>query len=407
MRIKRYFGKTIRDAIRQVREEQGPDAVILSNREVEGGIEIIAAIDFEEVLLTDDGGTVAVSPQAPHSASPSAAASSARVREPATRKKAGARQKPAAESQADARTLDAMRREIRNLRGIMEHQISGLVWGDIARRNPQQARLLRRLLQLELSPKLCQRIVDEMSRKGDGAMAWRNALGLLAHKLPVTEDDIISQGGIVALVGATGVGKTTTAAKLAARFAVRHGSRHVALVTTDNYRVGAQEQLRAYARILDVPMRIATNRAELRDTLNSVSDRKLVIIDTAGMSQRDIRLTEQFSMLKAGSSRIHTYLVLAATTRLRGMNEVIRAFGRMHIHGCILTKVDEVDSLGNALSVLISHQLPVAYVSDGQRVPEDLYAARAHSLVSRSVALLQESRRMLSESGGAAAVAQI
>ncbi|GMR21053.1 MAG: flagellar biosynthesis protein FlhF [Gammaproteobacteria bacterium] len=423
MRIKRYFGKNIRNTLQKVRAEQGPDAVILSNRKVEGGVEMIAAVDFEEVLLADHP---AMNVPAPAVSQPTPKARSVPLKKsapirykpsPAVVTRHGAqvlatkKKKPAAASakprvamvkKQDGAEFGAMRNELKHLRNVLEHQLSGLVWGDVARRNPAHARLLRRLLDMELSPKLCQRIVQDLAA-GRVDLSWRNALGTLAHKVKVTDDDILSNGGVVALVGPTGVGKTTTIAKLAARFAVRHGTRHVALVTTDNYRVGAQEHLRAYARILDVPLRVAGTREELKETLNDLSDRKLVLIDTAGMSQRDVRLTEQLAIMRAGASKIKSYLVLPATSRAAVLHETIRTFGRVSLRGCILTKVDEVGSLGSALSVLINHQLPVAYISDGQRVPEDLYAARAHSLVSRSVKLMNHA--LMNHNYGAMAMA--
>jgi flagellar biosynthesis protein FlhF len=417
MRIKRYFAQTIRQAIHKVREEQGPDAVILSNRKVEGGFEIIAAIDFEEILLADN--PASATQAADDTAAPARRATTAApvssaprvepsfelprslinrrseqravpvtaIRTPALAPANAA--KPGENPRVTEPALIEMRRELKSLRGILEQQLSGLVWGDVARRDPLKANLLRLLLKMEISPGLCRQIAAELTAPKDAQHAWRQALGVFAHKLPVTDDDILTRGGVVALLGPTGVGKTTTIAKLAARFAVRHGARHVALVTTDNYRIGAVEHLRAYAKILDVPMRVCTNANELKGALKDLADRKLVLIDTAGMSQRDLRLTEQFALMRAGGDRIRHYLVLAATTRPTGLDEIVQAYRRIPLAGCILTKVDEAGSLGGALSLLIKHDLAVAYVSDGQRVPEDLYAARAHRLVSRSVAMMR------------------
>ncbi len=415
MRIKRYFDKNIRDAIRKVREEQGPDAVIISNRKVDGGVEIVAAIDFDEVVL-EAGAPVrhepsraatAAPPPAPRPAMGPAARPAAATVAAKTAPSAAPAAGPADTIRFPEPALLDMRRELKNLRGLLEQQISSLVWGDLARRQPLRANLLRRLLQLELSPGLCQQLVSELtddSRDGggratpgaiaetndnDAQKAWRNALGALAHKLPVTGDDILTRGGVVALLGPTGVGKTTTAAKLAARFAARHGARRVALVTTDNYRIGAHEQLRAYARILDVPLRVAADQNELREILKELADRQLVLIDTAGMSQRDMRLAEQIALIRAGSADIQNYLVLSATTREAGVDEIIRYYRHVNPRGCILTKVDEAGSLGGVLSQIIKHKLPAAYVSDGQKVPEDLYTASAHRLISRSDAMMR------------------
>ncbi len=426
MKIRRYFGKTIRQAIQRVREEQGPDAVILSNRKVDGGVEIVAAIDFDEVLLDADVMSRTAAEPPPRVIVPrSSAASAARatpagshMSQAARRKEQGHEEVPVTDRRKETaaggcgfvpiepppavrpssfataeRALEEMRRELAGVRGLLEQQLAGLIWGDIARRNPMQANLLRLLLKLELSPRLCEQLTAELPAAADDAQkAWRSALACLAHKLLVTDDDILAHGGIVALLGPTGVGKTTTAAKLAARYCVRHGARRVALVTTDNYRIGAHEQLRAYARLLDIPLRVASSASELQAVLHDLGDRRLVLIDTAGMSQRDLRLSEQFALIRAGQSAIKCYLVLAAPTHEAGIDEILRAYAPVRPVGCILTKVDEAPSLGGVLTQLIEHRLPVAYMSDGQRVPEDLYAARAHQLVSRCVALMRRGR---------------
>jgi flagellar biosynthesis protein FlhF len=166
----------------------------------------------------------------------------------------------------------------------------------------------------------------------------------------------------------------------------------VALVSTDNFRIGAHEQLHTYGRILGVPVQVAGDRDELVTILKGHYDKKLVLIDTAGMSQRDLRLAEQLATLSGSSPVIRTYLVLSATNPHPNLNEVVQSFRRTDLAGCILTKVDEAVSLGGALAATIQHQLPVAYVSDGQRVPEDMHPARAHALVSRAAAMLEQVR---------------
>jgi flagellar biosynthesis protein FlhF len=199
--------------------------------------------------------------------------------------------------------------------------------------------------------------------------------------------DVMSQGGVVALVGPTGVGKTTTVAKLAARYALRHGYDQVALVTTDSYRIAAHEQLRTYARILGIPVRVANDENELRTTLDNLADRSLVLIDTAGMSQRDRRLAEQFRTLVAGAPAVQTYAVLAANTQAATLDEVVGAFQGAELDGCVLTKLDECTSLGGILSTIMERHLPLAFFSDGQRVPEDIYPATPELIAERVEAL--------------------
>ena len=517
MKIRRFFAPDIRQAMRLVREAQGPDAVILSNRKVDGGVEIVAAVDFDETLLSPatsgDGAstTQATAPQAPSArvasqlgmfrtaaqatseqppATPSAPRSAPTPkpaaaapslpptpRLPATAQPAAgvksmtanlaaptALNKPTAskpstptptplpqtatkapparvpsynppearipagskwpnvgnhinETDEDGdidhqdhrigtesqRTLPRsaeilwtqdpvlvdMRRELKELRGLLEHQLSGLAWAETTRRTPVQAQLLRALTEMGLTMSLARELSSTVSGLEEFDTAWRHTMGLLAERLTVEEDNILEQGGIIALVGATGVGKTTTVAKLAAHYALRHGRDRVALITTDGYRIGSQEQLRTFARILGVPMRAANDAAELSEILAGLTDCGLVLIDTAGLSQRDLRIEEQFATLRGVGREIRSYLVLSATTQRAGLEEVIRVFGEMGVAGCILTKLDEAASLGEVLSAVVHHKLPIAYLGIGQRVPEDLIPARAHSLVSRAVALLQ------------------
>ncbi|MEJ2344757.1 MAG: flagellar biosynthesis protein FlhF [Gammaproteobacteria bacterium] len=380
MKIKRYFAPDMRQAIRKVREEQGPDAVILSNRRVNGGIEIIAAVDYDESLF----GQVAQD-RAPAVAAPEPAADDGVEREntPAPAASAGV-------EWAQDPVLMEMRQEIRSLRGLLENQLSHLAWGDLARSNPLRAGVLQRFRDMSLGSDLSQQLAEQVHEADDLEHAWRQALARLAHRIDVTDDDILTRGGVVSLVGPTGVGKTTMVAKLAARYALRHGKRHVALVSTDSFRIGAHEQLQTFGQLLGVSVYSAPDSDSLSKVLTDLADKHLVLIDTAGMSQRDIRLSEQLATLQHVDREILTYLVLSANIHGSTADEVVRTFRRVPLHGCILTKLDESACLGGPLSAVIRYRLPVAYVGDGQRVPEDVHPARAHSLVSRAVALMQQ-----------------
>ena len=217
------------------------------------------------------------------------------------------------------------------------------------------------------------------------------ALQMLASRVPVMrEDALLDDGGVVAFLGATGVGKTTTIAKLAARFVLRHQRDQVALITTDCYRIGGQEQLQTFARYLGIPVVVATDDHELREALDYLMPRRLVLIDSAGMSQRDPRMREQFNTLNAVGYNIDSYVVLPATAQLRALREVVSLFGEDALAGAVITKVDESADLGGVLDVLIEHRLPVAYVSAGQKVPKDLVPASARALIDRAVALASE-----------------
>lgn len=427
MKIKRFFAKEMRQGIRQVREALGADAVILSNTKVKGGVEIVAAVDYDESLiqaemagqdvlsnsqnnkadhplLTPDSVSLSTSPlpdlkfssmrdnnqtmgeiprveQPAHEPAPAAAVASAQTESIHKTPTNGVEN---IEWSQDPAMLE-LKNEMKDMRDLLEQQMSSLAWGDLNRRNPLRAKLTRCLLELGLSPTICETVADAAGDHDDFDNTWRHALAILAHSLPVDSTDFLDQGGVVALVGATGVGKTTTIAKLAARYALRHGSDRVAMVTTDGYRIAAHEQLRTYGRILDIPVRIANTHEELVEALKVLSDRDLVLVDTAGMSQRDIRLTEQFQLIKKSAPSIKTYLVLSTTTHRAGLREIAKAFGEVKLDGCILTKLDETTSLGGALSAIMENELPVSYVSDGQRVPEDIHIARGHSLINQAV----------------------
>ncbi len=475
MKIKRFHAKDMRSTIRKVREQLGADAVILSNRRVADGVEIIAAIDYDETLLeaqasamqgfetrnsVDSDAVVEEKMESELSTNSdgdelpdvySEAALNRRFAQKQNHKlddapraefdidsfsipelddddaltlSAAAKMKTAVreEAESDVReapfisetfsasqekvktpssahiwaedpSILAMQDELKSLRGLLVNQLSGLAWGQETRYHPLRARLLQRLLALGLSPALARKTAAHCDENTEIEKNWRHALARIAKNLSNVEQDVLEQGGIVALVGATGVGKTTTIAKLAARYTLQHGPQKVLLITTDNNRVAAHEQLRSYARILGVPMRVAGDAQTLKSLIHSFSDKELILIDTAGMSQRDMQLSQKLSMItegaRGGGREVQIYLTLAANSQRRVLEDVAQAFSKIPLAGAVLTKLDETTSLGGALSVTIEQALPVAWFSDGQQVPEDLHRARPHSLVSRSVSIMQ------------------
>ncbi|MES9858214.1 MAG: flagellar biosynthesis protein FlhF [Sedimenticola sp.] len=386
MKIKRFFAADIRQVLRQVREVLGPDAVILSNKAVEGGVELVAAIDYDESAFT--------SPQSA-STPPSSASAPIPLHRPQESRapaegvglpeRTKRRAVPQVEWSQDP-VLVEMRKEMKALRRMMEHELSGLTWRDMSVRNPQVQVLYRRLIGLGLAPDICGRLVAQVGEIEVPDQAWKKVLHSLSGEVTTIDENLLERGGVVALIGPTGVGKTTTAAKLAARFALRHGHRHVALVSADSYRIGAREQLNTYARILDVPVRSAATAEELISVLNTLADKRLIIIDTAGMSQRDIELSKQLSLLDVAGKQIRSFLTLSAATEQAALEQAIKAFGVARPEGCILTKVDEAASLGGALSALIHSGMPLTFTTDGQKVPEDIHLARPYSLVSMAAA---------------------
>lgn len=219
--------------------------------------------------------------------------------------------------------------------------------------------------------------LDTEAHRGRGLM-----LGLLSKKLPIAPVDPLEAGGVIALVGPTGAGKTTTIAKLASRFAEKHAARDVALVTTDTGRIGAREQLYGFGRQLGIAVHEASSGSDLNQLLERLKDYKLVLIDTAGLGPRDRALAAQLQWLRA-AEQIRTLLVLPANTSFGDMDEVVRRFSAANPQGVVLSKLDETGRFGTALSVAVDHRLPITWVTDGQDVPEDLHRASAANLVLR------------------------
>ena len=475
MNVKRYFAQTAREALRMLKDELGPDAVVLSNRAANGGVEILALPAGEVATLQrarsqaqaaaaaaasapkpaaatprpaqgadffDDDFRVSLSRAASQrpaaaAAAPAAAArpaparvpemqpfnpprvelnrevfnaASAQVRRPAAspatppaarsplRSEAPRqpeatppRPRPAGvEEEARIRALESansqMATELAAIRGMIERQLAGFAWGEMSRTSPGRTRLIGDLLEAGFSASLARELAEEVPDEDSPENAHR----LLHHALTRRfrsmggEDDIVDRGGVFALVGPTGVGKTTTTAKLAARCVVRHGADKLALITTDSYRIGAHEQLRIYGRILGVPVYVVRDATELRETLASLRDKFMVLIDTMGMSQRDKMVAEQSAML-TGAGKLSRLLLLNSTCRGDTLDDVIRAYGGDDMAGVILSKMDEAMSLAPVVDVAIRHQLDVFYVANGQRVPEDLHLPDREALVGQAL----------------------
>lgn len=440
MKIKRFIGKNMREAIRMVREEQGPESVILSNRRVPGGIEVVAAVDYDEALMQaslrrpaepapvsaapahlPEPEVDAIPPRAPVAPHPLAHPPVDRLlaefgepeaqaprptlsQRPITTPPSGNQAATLVHAVAGANAMAAsyapatapsneyleLQRELGGMRRMIEEQLAGLAWNDMRRNRPQRYTVLKTLTDLGLDAPLAREIADALPESTTDERARFLPLGLLARRIPVAREDLILDGGVIALVGPTGVGKTTTIAKLAARYAERHGLRDIALVAMDHYRIGAAEQLYTYGRLLGVPVYTVTPQQSLREVLTRLGDRRLVLIDTVGMSPRDENLKQQIEMLGAANPRLKFWLTMSATSQSHDQDEVIRRFsgaagdGESRLAACVISKLDETTRIGGALSAAIRHRLPLAYVTDGQRVPEDLQIARADGLVIRA-----------------------
>ncbi|MET0064935.1 MAG: flagellar biosynthesis protein FlhF [Candidatus Thiodiazotropha sp.] len=411
MKIRRFFASDMRQALRRVRDALGADAVILSNKTVEGGVELVAAIDYDESAFNSSvTGAVEspdIKPVGANTPANSAASSYASVSKalPPEEPETPVRKPMAFEPKTEKRKVEwsqdpilrEMRQEMQALRRMMENELSELTWRDLGQRRPQTQELMRQLMSLGLDAAHCRELAYRVEDAESLDQAWQQALNHLCRELPVAEDDLISRGGVFALIGPTGVGKTTTIAKLAAKFCLRHGNRHLALISADSYRIGAQEQLQNYGRILDVPVRNVTSTDELNSALHAFAEKRLVLIDTAGMGQKDIQLTQRLALLSRGNHPVQPLLTLAATTQRSALSHAIRAFSQVEPVAVVLTKMDETASLGGALSALLESRLPLAYTTDGQRVPEDLRQARAESMTRLAVELTQQTDEMPDE----------
>jgi flagellar biosynthesis protein FlhF len=356
VKVKRFSADTMRQAMAQVRQELGDDAVIISSRQLDRGVEVVVSLDARPTT------------------SPSAESSSFL--------------RPELVSMSHQQDLDRMAQDIQALKSLVEQQLSSLAWGQVAQAKPAKMRLIKRLMAIGLSVELCQKLVADCDQDED--QAWSFLMQDIESMLPIMQQDVIEQGGIIALVGPTGVGKTTSIAKIASRFVLRYGASHLALITTDCYKIGAQEQLKTFADLIGVPVYIANTQVELNVLLDTLTSKRLILIDTAGMSQRDLHLSRQLTAGQSPQRPLRNLLVLSAATQLNVMRDIVHSFGQVTLHGCILTKLDEALQLGHAMNVLIDSGLPLAYTSVGQRVPEDLQRLSAHELVDRAMLLGQQ-----------------
>lgn len=495
MKIKRFVARDMRTALAQIKEELGADAVIMSNKKVPEGVELMAAVDYSQQVDTTNAGTeqqTAEPAQAERQLSDdtvslggqsqlqkkktpvlgdisqsavnhpaqqqtadvpadSLAALLARQGQPATAATSStvistgnsqpSAQEPSIEQQlkdfttrlqanyseeqhstnqpqvnatetissiaeqelaasmqqstesatapinntmySDQEQFESMKREMASIRQLLEHQMAGLMWQDMAQKDPRRAVLVNRLMAMGLTESMADQLAGYIPSHSNEEDAWNQAKQMLVQQINTTNNDIILRGGVVALVGPTGVGKTTTVAKLAARFAQTHGADQVALISTDTYRIAGFEQLSTYGRIIGCQVKLAEDSEALAGLIAQFSDKKLILIDTAGMGQRDLRLTEHLASLIANARvRIRNYLVLSANTQQRVMQENVDRFKKIPLAGCIFTKLDESLSVGELISTAVQNGLPIGYLTDGQRVPEDIKVANADKLVT-------------------------
>jgi len=453
MKIRRFFGKDMREALSQVKAELGSDAVIMSNRKVADGIELVAAYDKEpeaklavpkptakapgqkpvpslsEIIGDDGPDSLKALLEKQHGAQPSGqkantvnSANSANAKHAneiashlnfsddfideveAAQPQPHANHYEASEAfpshqassiddtpPSQSAELAQIKEELASLRNVLQYQVADLMDAKNKRQKPVHHYLITRLTDMGLSQALATQLINYTPSHYNEREAWVYLLNLLANRINVTGNDILTAQGAVALVGPTGTGKTTTVAKLAARYAQKYGPDSVAMITIDTYRIAAYEQLATYGKIIGCTVRKAQTSEELADLLFQLRHKRLVLIDTAGFSQRDSRLIKQIKQFDNGQMpQVKKYLVAQANTQYPALQRIIKAYDEIELSGCIFTKLDECYSLGEVLSAAVEYQLPVSYVTDGQKVPEDIKIAEAKSLVSAAAKLYKK-----------------
>lgn len=393
MKLRKFFGLTSRSVLEQVRAELGADAVIVANHATNEGVEVTAlAGNAIDTLLAPEPRRESPPSQRPSIPQPPLAIAGD---DDAPRFAAAIEPRTAGAAATDDPLAPALRAEVAAMRELIEERFAMLSFNDSLRRRPLATQLTRDLLAAGYSSALVRSITSRLPDDMSAGQVRNWVVGVLARNLRCVggTDEIVTRGGVYALIGPTGVGKTTTTAKLAARCAVRYGANRLALITTDSFRIGAQDQLRIYAKILGVAVHTVSDRNDLRQALDAVSGRHLVLIDTVGMSQRDARVAEQAMLL--AHPEIRRILLLNAAAQGETLEEVVGGYGRTPetidttahsaLAGCIVTKQDEAIKHGAALDVAIRHRLPLHYVTCGQRVPEDLFVPAATLMIERSL----------------------
>ncbi|WP_047284562.1 MULTISPECIES: flagellar biosynthesis protein FlhF [Pseudomonas] len=413
MQVKRFFAADMRQAMKLVRDELGAEAAIIGNRRIAGGVELTAALDYKlsalsprvpnmeledelrktqsrivtaqaELSLRGEGDSASITNRQLFAGLPLTAAEP--LIEPTLTERPRPAPAPAAPA-ADTRALDSMRFELNGLRELLEVQLGSLAWSQLQGSRPEQANLWRRLQRIGLSGPLARDLLALITEINEPRQAWRMLLAHLARMIQTPEVEPLEEGGVIAMVGPAGMGKTTTLAKLAARYVLKYGAQNIALVSMDSYRIGAQEQLKTLGRILNVSVTHVDPGQSLAQALDPLLRKRVVLIDTAGLQASDPALRMQLESLAGRGIRAKNYLVLATTSQKQVLTAAYHSYKRCGLAGCILTKLDETASLGEVLSLAISHELPVAYLTDGPRIPDDLHLPRRHQLVSRAVSV--------------------
>jgi flagellar biosynthesis protein FlhF len=421
MQAKKIIAPDMRRALIKVRNELGPDAIILANRKVPNGIELLATNDSQahvaQVLQhrQEDESTPAQWAQTDTSK-----ANAQSQQRSADNKAQLATRMAQAKSEAK-KTLNPMssesesvsisvakptitpsqevkhlQQEVVLLKNLLHSQSTWLNWGQFNYTQPIRAYLFQQLCRLGLSTSLIKTVIgqQEYQQLTDTQVAWRHTIQTLAAQIPQMPEELVDANGVIALVGPTGSGKTTSIAKIAARHVQRHGNDHLGLITTDAFRLGAQHQLDTLGKLLKVPVLVARSASALQQALAQLESKKLILIDTAGLTRRDPAWQQQLDTLQQANAQMKCLLTIATTSQLSVLQQSAEDFASLHLKGSLLTKLDESQSLGPALSVIIEQQLPLSYVTCGLAIPDDMLRMDAMTLLKQAVRFGREAVAM-------------
>lgn len=395
---RRFVAKDARRAMAMIQNTLGSNAVIFSNRRIPEGVEIIAGLEEDPAVAEQLDAFPKTPAPALQTRNPIAPTPTLEPQDSFTI----GPDKFIDETPAPAphvfqfqeeitlqkdHEVERLKQEVSLLRDMLEGQIIQTLSRQMPKGNPKQLLLKQKLISLGLDTELAEQLTLHISADDSMMHAWDTIRAELNQAIIVPQQEIIDTKKIIALIGATGVGKTTTIAKLATRFVLRYHPDELGLITTDFNRVAAQGQLMLYGQILGVETLTVFREEELRKALHKMQDKRLVLIDTAGVSQKDnLNIARLLSIFNQNHHVIDAYLTLSCTSQLEVLDETIRAFQSASLSGCILTKADEAASLIPAISTIIKHHLPLTYITHGQRIPQDIRLAMPDELTDSVLA---------------------